>query len=242
MLKLQDAIDLFDDSSDFTFAVNHGDRLVDVKFQDDYGLGGRDVASFFLAGFENGPQMLIHARSFEAAWEAWIDELPTIPESEIPEAYGMCDEFRDEYEKTDPCPPFRGGAVGEGYDAWQARFHAAAIKELREREDAGEEVRLEEGYEYQSNASGTGIVDVGHYAWMNEIDASDIVVRRNGEELPEEPYPYTLAQVRQGTGWREGIRFHAVPEVTCKRCKDLPAVMRPCAVCRHVEETKPAAK
>ncbi len=27
-----------------------------------------------------------------------------------------------------------------------------------------------EGYEHQSNASGTGIVSMGHYSWMNAAD------------------------------------------------------------------------
>lgn len=34
----------------------------------------------------------------------------------------------------------------------------------------GDYPELVEGYELQSNSTGTGIVDVGHYAWLEELD------------------------------------------------------------------------
>jgi len=39
---------------------------------------------------------------------------------------------------------------------------------------------LIEGYEMQDNCSGTGIVNVGHYSWMNEADLSQVDVSRKG--------------------------------------------------------------
>lgn len=38
-----------------------------------------------------------------------------------------------------------------------------------EMEDAFEGVTLFEGYEHQPNATGTGVVDVGHHAWIRQI-------------------------------------------------------------------------
>ena len=55
-----------------------------------------------------------------------------------------------------------------GFDS-QAELDAAV--------ESGEWPDLIEGYEFQSNASGTGIVDVGHYAWLRELTLED----RGGE-------------------------------------------------------------
>jgi hypothetical protein len=35
---------------------------------------------------------------------------------------------------------------------------------------------LEEGYTFQSNATGTGIVNIGYYEWMREIQVEDGIV------------------------------------------------------------------
>ncbi len=180
-MNLQDAIDLFEDSDLFEFRVKtRDDDTATVKFQDESGLRGNDCDRFFVCGFEFGPQRLIHARSYEAAWEAWVDESETIPESELVEAYGIVDDYRAEFDAL-PSPE------GESTAAWCERFYAWCRIKLEELDEAardgrGEFPELIEGYEYQSNASGTGIVSMGHYAWMNEIDASDIEVVRKEVE------------------------------------------------------------
>lgn len=182
--RLSDALDFFDDPSAFTFGLAEGENGGDEKdltFIDESGLSPGAVDSFFACGFEHSATHLIHARSFDAAWEAWVDELPTIPESELIEAYGIVDDYRDEYEKIDP-PPAWGSTE---WGAWRARFAEACEKELQRRGEVAEETggeidypQLIEGYEMQSNCSGTGIVDMGHYAWMREVDPADIVITR----------------------------------------------------------------
>jgi hypothetical protein len=44
---------------------------------------------FFLFGEEFGPRVLVRASSLEAAYEEFINEEHTIPESEVCEAYGF---------------------------------------------------------------------------------------------------------------------------------------------------------
>lgn len=180
-MNLKDCIDLFDDASAFTFSVATADgQSVAVKFLDDSGLTSSGCDSFFVAGHEFGPHVLIHARSFESAWETWIDESATIDESELPEAYGVTDgPFADAYRKEHPLP----SGAGDAFQAWHGAFTAACLAELRRSgaaADAGEGdyPELVEGYEMQSNASGTGIVDVGHHAWMNEVDPADVTIER----------------------------------------------------------------
>lgn len=101
----------------------------------------------WLFGEEYGATMLVRASSFEAAWGIVIDESRTIDPSEVPEAFGY-----------------------EGEDA-QARLDA----DLREARDGrGEWPDLIDGYEYQSNSSGTGIVSVSYYAWLREFTREDL--------------------------------------------------------------------
>lgn len=178
---LADAIDVFEDTNAFTFAVKHDGRDPDtVTLLDDSGLS-TNPDSFSVAGFEFGPHVLIHAGSYESAWEAWVDDMPTIPESELIEAYGIVDDYRDEYTAAHgPVPPYYERSA---WDAWHDAFHAACNVRLRElgdkaNETGGDYPELIEGYEMQSNCSGTGIVSIGHYAWMNEIDPGEIVVTR----------------------------------------------------------------
>jgi hypothetical protein len=44
---------------------------------------------------------------------------------------------------------------------------------------------LIEGYTYQSNASGTGIVDEGHYSWLNKADLSQVEVTFPADDTDE---------------------------------------------------------
>lgn len=75
--------------------------------------------------------MVISARSWDSAYEACIDEMRTIDDKEVFEAYGF-----DSQSDMDAC---------ENWD----------------------DINLIEGYRYQSNFTGTGIVGVGH---MESLD------------------------------------------------------------------------
>jgi hypothetical protein len=175
-MNLQDILDFIDDPSKFVLTVN-GDE---VKFQDEYGLSCGSNGEFFVAGYEWGPSVLIHARSFESAWDAWINECETIPESELPEAYGVDDmPEMAAWKEVNPYPRHCG--AGPEFQAWVERKNAEAMRILQARDAAGEYPELIEGYEMQSNCSGTGIVDVGHYAWMNEADLAKVEVSRKGD-------------------------------------------------------------
>ena len=177
-MNLADILDFIDDPSKFTLTVDGHE----VKFQDEYGLSRGSNGEFFVAGHEFGATVLIHASGFDSAWEAWIDERETIPESELPEAYGVDDmPEMAAWKEVNPYPRHCG--AGPEFQAWADRKNAEAMRILQARERAaresdGEYPDLIEGYEYQSNASGTGIVDVGHYAWMNEADLSKVEVTR----------------------------------------------------------------
>ena len=81
------------------------------------------------------PTMVISADSWEIAYDACIDELPTIATSEVYEAYGFDD---------------------------QASFDQAL-------ENDPDSLELDEGYRYQSNATGTGIVNVGLYEGLSPL-------------------------------------------------------------------------
>lgn len=129
----------------------------------------------WIAGQEFGPTMLIRAQSFQDAWEIWIDESPTIPEEDLPEAYGL----RSQAEMD---------AISACVDGSSTKNQRETVREIIERDECTWNGRtpetpdevdefplLIEGYEYQSNATGTGIVDVGHYAWLREIEESDVL-------------------------------------------------------------------
>ena len=158
---------------------------LEVKFQDEYGLSCGSNAEWFVAGHEFGPSVLIHAQSFEDAWGAWIDEASTIPENEVFEAYGVDDsEEMASWREAHPIASY----FGPEYDTWAAARLVEARRILCDWEDkarAGEREypELIEGYEMQSNCSGTGIVDVGN-SWMNEADLDKVEVTRKVKETP----------------------------------------------------------
>ena len=105
----------------------------------------------WLFGCEHGVTHVIRTRTFEQAWEIAIDESPTISDelSDIAEAYGY----------------YGPDCLNDAGESWHD-----AVRGAKNCENFPE---LIEGYEYQSNMSGTGIVDVGHYAWLREAEAAD---------------------------------------------------------------------
>lgn len=82
------------------------------------------------------PTCIVSATSWDSAYEALIDELPTIPDSELYEAYGF---------------------------ETQADFDACRNDDLHDWPE------LIEGYQYQSNFTGTGIVNIGHYESLSPL-------------------------------------------------------------------------
>ncbi len=134
-------------------------------------------SEFFVCGYEFGASWLIVANHFEDAWGAWVDSLPTIPEDELIEAYGPegtpDGSFYDM--AVDAANAVSGaGKAQYGSAAWDDRMSAIKVHAVRMMQDytiEGERYPdLIEGYENQDNASGTGVVSMGHYAWMKEAD------------------------------------------------------------------------
>lgn len=103
-------------------------RMKQSKIVDDYGSGGK----WFVGKMECGPWILpsklVRADSWESAWEAYIDECPTVPDDELHEAYG--------------------------YDS-RAEFQQM-IDDVKDGSREYPDLSCE--YDHQSNASGTGIV------------------------------------------------------------------------------------
>jgi hypothetical protein len=95
---------------------------------DDYGHGGKWYCGKFACGPWILPSKLVRADSWENAWEAYIDECPTVPADELHEAYGIDDQAE--------------------FD----RMVADARDGLREWPELSDE------YTYQSNSTDTGIV------------------------------------------------------------------------------------
>jgi hypothetical protein len=183
--SLQDILDFIDSPDDFDLIIDEDGRESTVKFIDDYGLSCGSNSMFFLAGFEFGATHLIHASSWEAAYEAFIDETEPIPVSELAEAYGVPDSPEMEaWKETHPAPPYYQ------QEQWKAWCEALDLEEKRVfkqwGDDADARLRehpdLIEGYQYQSNSTGTGIVELGHYFWQREDDLSQITIQRKEKE------------------------------------------------------------
>lgn len=148
-------------------------------------------SKFFVAGHEFGATHLIHVeayrgKGFEAAWGLWIDESPTIPEEELIEAYGIEGESFQDLARAEmvKAPNYW---EREAWDAWHVAKNERAKAMLdKAAQDASDGLcdypELIEGYENQDNSSGTGIVDVGHYAWMHEADLDEVVITRKEKE------------------------------------------------------------
>lgn len=186
MATLADILGFIDDPDKYRITIDGHE----VKFIDDYGLSCGSNGEWFVAGHEFGPHVLVHASDFEGAWEAWIDESPTIPKEELIEAYspgGDKGSFFDE-----AIDAYRSASASFQYGRWTdedwAKIKASAKSALDAMASAAggpqgsdEYPEIVQGYELQSNASGTGIVDVGDYA-MNEADLSKVEVTRKEKE------------------------------------------------------------
>lgn len=186
-----------------------------VEIIDDYGTDGK----WFVFGFEYGPTALIRARTLGDAYEAFIDEQPTISEDDLYAAYGIIDELKElpafewtpqdeQFERTnaisqallDIWHSYTANRLGNNLDTdeWYAVLSAYSFTiqphfgssqktsyDTILRHDEIEQLAsylasrpehgwdLIEGYEYQSSASGTGIVSTGHYLWYRDCTDTD---------------------------------------------------------------------
>lgn len=167
-VTLSTVLGFLEDTNNYTLSVDDHE----VEFIDDYGVCTRNE-QFFVLGNEFGATHVIHAESYDAAWAAWLDEQPTIDEAELPEAYGVDDLIRDEDHAAGRQSPPWGAPE---YAAWWANFQARCVARLHELGSSDNPPDLIEGYEYQSNTTGTGIVNVGDYVWGGEADLSRITI------------------------------------------------------------------
>ena len=91
----------------------------------------------------DGDEVVAQADSWESAYETVIDTLHPIAQSEVPEAYGFDGWCSGGYKRTE---------ANYSPETAQARFDKATKAEPYP--------ELIEGYRYQSNTTGTGIVSI----------------------------------------------------------------------------------
>ena len=171
-IDLQDIVDFNDSPEKFDFYVDDRDRP--VKFYDEYGNDG----DYFLFGFEYGPTLLVRAKNEYDAYEVFLDELPPVPMDEIHEAYYAFDKLLEHMI-----------SMGHEHDyqlrcfcnRW-CKFYFEADTRDANMTGAWDRWELDESYQYQSNSTGSGIVNVGHYEWMREIPVGSIKVSRKVAE------------------------------------------------------------
>jgi len=186
------ATDLTDfDGADITSAiVNWRGKDYPVKVYDD-GYG-----EWHLIGQEFGPTLLVLAKGQSSAFDIWLDESPTIDSDDLPEAYGfylmqackwsdrqstapwyVCsdDHGKPTSESVLVCNGDRNTIGGPFQTAEAARAYCMEYV-------AENELSLVEGYDYQSNSSGTGIVNVGDSVWQERIDPADITLTVEHDE------------------------------------------------------------
>ena len=100
-------------------------------------------------------------------------------------AQTFCDAYEIAIDESATIPPSELPEA-YGYDTQEELDAAYAA-------DPDNFVELAEGYCYQSNFTGTGIVDEGHYAWLREIDAAWL--RATGVKLAIRHYDDVEASV-----------------------------------------------
>ncbi len=152
-------------------SVRQGEN--EIKFYDD------GWTNLYVAGHEFGPTMIIAADSFESAHDIFIDESNPIEESDVPEAYGMWDRMthwlceKNGIERVGHNPEWHH--VCDFARKWLSDY----FRIVTSVDGAWNHIELDEAYQYQSNATGTGIVNVGHYMWINDITETVLKERFN---------------------------------------------------------------
>ncbi|MAT51159.1 MAG: hypothetical protein CMK32_08250 [Porticoccaceae bacterium] len=120
---------------------------------------------FWLFGREYGPEAVVSCGGESSGHEAWLDELTPIPQDEVHEAYNAFDKLLEHmqsngHENTKQLRSF--------CNRWCKFFFEM------ENADLYGPWELDESYQYQSNATDTGIVNVGHYEWMRQVSPEEL--------------------------------------------------------------------
>jgi len=134
-------------------------KIVKVRFVDE----GWKGCPLYVFGHEYGPTHMICAPNESDAYGIWLDVQPTISHDDLDDAYGFS--CRASYNLYCRLRDDENNDVN--------LMLARKLGELEEVSFDSSDVEswpnLVEGYDYQPNASGTGIVDVGHYLWWRQV-------------------------------------------------------------------------
>ena len=136
----------------------------DIKVCDD------SFGNWYVWGREYGPEYLVRAQGESGAIGIVYDELPAINSDDLPDAYNAFDKLivhlvDKGHENTLQLRRF--------CSQWSDVFFKIATHDANAT-GAWDNWEIDEAYQYQDNSTGTGIVEVGHYEWIEEIDKWDV--------------------------------------------------------------------
>lgn len=174
-VSVKDFVDASDNPEQFDWYYydESRDQYEKVKFyQDATGLDER----FYLFGREYGAEMIVSCYDGDGtAHGIWLDELTPIEYEEVHEAYNAFDKLLEYMEAKG----YENDQQLRGFcNRWCKFYFNVDTKE----DGAWDRWELDEAYQYQPNATDTGIVYAGHYEWMREIDPSEVYFERKGVE------------------------------------------------------------
>jgi hypothetical protein len=109
----------------------------------------------------------------QSAEEAWLDEQETIPVEDLHEAYDAYDMLRDELTG-------RGNEDTIQLRNFCNRWAKTYFDIITSQDNAWDDLEMDESYDSQPNATGTGVVNVGHYHWIKEVTGSGYSIEVEG--------------------------------------------------------------
>lgn len=170
---------LHDDPEKFDFFYMDNDREYSVKaYQVAEGIEWDEKV--YLISHEYGPNSIVFADNESNAYEIWVDNQNTIEQDEVHEAYGAYDALREHM-----------ASLGHEDTVYLRRFCINwapiyfKIMAPKATQDDDPCSSLIEGYEYQSNSTDTGIVEVGHYTRIDKISKDKIYCTLKPEPLED---------------------------------------------------------
>jgi len=132
--------------------------------------------TLWVAHHEFGAFMVIRAKNFNCAWEIMIDEMSPLDVDDVHDAFGfyvinnpsggfyLCSDL-EEFGHKEFIPEFEAThRICDRCDS-KGQLLARARHFITEKQ-----LNLIDGYEFQANATGTGIVCVGPYVQLRETD------------------------------------------------------------------------
>ncbi len=134
---------------------------VDIPFED-FGMG-----RLFVISNEFGPCFVSRNLNMCDAHEDYLDHANPIEEDELLEAYSVFDTMADwlcQKNQIDRNNRSEWLRVCKFIDAWKEDFFQFMVK------SDDYDMELCEGYQYQPNASGTGVVWEGHHLHISEVE------------------------------------------------------------------------